>query len=117
MKKITILIGIISVVAFTHASMAQDAEAGKKLYVDNCQICHGKEGEGDKGKKLAGDAAYWDFSIFKRTVMEGIDDEGKQMKLMPVYGKTGLIEPKGSIPTDTDLQNIQAYLKTFGPPE
>jgi hypothetical protein len=46
--------------------------------------CHGNKGQGAVGKKLAGDAAYWDSDIFKRTVMTGID------------------------------QNIQAYLKAFG---
>lgn len=96
---------------------ASDAAVGKVLYVDNCQRCHGAKGQGGIGKKLAGDAAYWDFAIFKRTVMTGIDDENKQMKTMPVFGKTGLTKPKGKIPDDTDLANIQAYLKTFGPAE
>ena len=30
-------------------------------------------------------------------------------------GKTGFVEPDGVIPTDADLTNIQAYLKTLGP--
>src|SRR5262249_36032863 len=96
---------------------AADAAAGKTLYVDNCQRCHGAKGQGGVGKKLAGDAAYWDFPIFKRTVMTGIDDENKQMKTMPVFGKVGLTKPKGKAPDDTDLENLQAYMKTFGPPE
>ena len=49
--------------------------------------------------------------------MTGIDDEGKKMKTMPVFGKVGLTKPKGAMPTDPDLHNLQAYLKTFGPPE
>jgi len=49
--------------------------------------------------------------------MEGIDDENKRMKIMPAWGKTGFVKPKGKIPTDNDLQDIQAYLKTFGPAE
>jgi mono/diheme cytochrome c family protein len=98
-------------------ALAQDAAAGKILYVDNCQSCHGAHGQGGVGKKLEGDAAYWDFNIFKRTVDEGIDDENKKMKTMPVFGHTGLTKPKGKIPEDSDLRNIQAYLKTFGPAE
>jgi len=100
-----------------HAAMAQDLTAGKTLFTSNCLACHGANGQGGVGKKLAGDAAYWDFDVFKRTVMTGIDDEGKQMKIMPVFGKTGFLNPKGVAPTDADLKNIQAYLKTFGPPE
>jgi mono/diheme cytochrome c family protein len=99
------------------AAWAEDVAAGKTLFVDNCQRCHGAKGQGGIGKKLAGDAAYWDFAIFKRTVVEGLDDENKQMKTMPVFGKVGFTKPKGKIPDDTDLQNLQAYLKTFGPAE
>lgn len=98
-------------------ALAQDAAAGKALYIDNCQRCHGAHGQGGVGKKLAGDAAYWDFSIFKRTVDDGIDDENRKMKTMPVFSKTGFTKAIGKIPEDADLQNLQAYLKTFGPAE
>jgi hypothetical protein len=30
--------------------------------------------------------------------------------------KVGLFNPKGKMPTDADLQDIQAYLQTFVPP-
>lgn len=117
MKLVLISIAAAALMACTQGAMAQDLTAGKKLFTDNCVRCHGAKGQGGIGKKLAGDAAYWDFDIFKRTVMTGIDDEGKKMKIMPVFGKTGFTNPKGVMPTDTDLQNIQAYLKTFGPAE
>ena len=39
------------------------------------------------------------------------------MKVMPVFGKVGLSNPKGHVPSDADLENLQAYLKTFAPPE
>jgi len=97
------------------SALAVDMAAGKTLYVDNCQRCHGDKGQGGVGKKLVGDAAYWDFPIFKRTVIEGIDDENKKMKIMPVFGKVGLFTPHGKVPTDDDLHDIQAYLQTFGP--
>jgi mono/diheme cytochrome c family protein len=102
-----------------HAVLAADgdATAGKKLYVSNCQSCHGNKGQGAIGKRLAGDAAYWDFPIFKRTVIEGIDDENRRLKIMPVFGKVGLSNPKGHVPSDSELANLQAYLKTFAPPE
>ena len=103
--------------ACTQAGMAQDLVAGKKLFTDNCVQCHGANGQGVIGKKLAGDAAYWDFWVFQRTVITGLDDEGKKLKIMPVFETTGFIKPKGVMPTDHDLRNIQAYLKTFGPPD
>ena len=114
------ILGAAAVIAFVltgQVAIAQDLTAGKKLYVDNCLRCHGNAGQGGVGKKLVGDAAYWDFPVFKRTVIDGIDDENKQMKTMPVFGKTGLFEPKGKVPDDTDLHNVQAYIQSFGPPE
>ncbi len=118
MRKLLISTATILLLASAQASVAQDLGAGKQLYGDNCASCHGSEAQGaEVGGKLAGDAAYWDFSIFKRAVMEGIDDEGQQLKIMPVFEKTGFFKPKGQIPTDADLQDIQAYLKTLGPAE
>jgi mono/diheme cytochrome c family protein len=115
MKTFIAALGVLGLLA--GAASAQDATLGKKLYVDNCLRCHGAKGQGGVGKKLVGDAAYWDFDIFKRTVVTGIDDEGKKMKTMPVFGTVGFTKPKGVKPTDPDLMNIQAYLKTFGPAE
>jgi mono/diheme cytochrome c family protein len=117
MKRQSILIAAALLLMYAAPAMAQDLSAGKKLFTDNCVRCHGAKGQGGVGKKLVGDAAYWDFAIFKRTVMTGIDDENKKMKTMPVFGTTGFTNPKGVTPTDTDLQNIQAYTKTFGPAE
>ena len=117
MKAVLTSLAVAALLTCTQAAVAQDVAAGKKLFTDNCAPCHGANGQGGMGKKLAGDAAYWDFPIFQRTVMTGLDDEGKQMQNMPVFGTTGFMDPKGVTPTDTDLKNIQAYLKTFGPPE
>ena len=33
------------------------------------------------------------------------------------WGKAGFDKPKGEIPTDAELHDLQAYLKTFGPAE
>jgi mono/diheme cytochrome c family protein len=104
---------LLAVSGFAHA---EDLDAGKKLYVDNCQRCHGNKGQGGVGLKLAGDAAYWKLDVFNKAVLTGVDDEGKQLKkAMPRFGKVGLTNPKGAIPTDTDLENVLAYLKAFGP--
>ena len=122
MHRLLISVAAISLIGST--AFAEDAGAGKQLYADNCLLCHGDKAQGMElkgqpanGKKLAGDAAYWDFAVFKRTVIDGVDDQGRQMKVMPVFGKTGLIKPKGQMLADSDLENIQAYLKTLGPAE
>src|SRR6266700_3824115 len=80
MKHAFILITAAALLTYTSAAMAQDLAAGKKLFTDNCVRCHGAKGQGGVGKKLVGDAPYWDFAIFKRTVMTGIDDENKKRK-------------------------------------
>jgi mono/diheme cytochrome c family protein len=95
---------------------AQDLAAGKKLYIDNCQRCHSAKGQGGVGVKLTGDAAYWEFDAFKKAVLMGVDDAGKQLKKpMPLFETVGLTVPKGEIPTDAELHDIQAYIVTFGP--
>ena len=106
---------------------AQDVAAGGDLFNDNCAVCHGAKGEGYpkevvpdgavRIKKLAGDSAYWDFAVFKAAVVDGTDDHGKPMQVMPEFGKVGFYTPAGAIPTDDDLKNIQAYMQTLGPKE
>lgn len=113
--------------ALTTPALAQDVQAGGDLFADNCAICHGGKGEGYSKevvpdgavriKKLAGDSAYWDFDVFKKAVVDGMDDHDRPMRMMPVFGKVGLYEPPGQMLTDDDLKNIQAYMQTFGPKE
>ena len=77
----------------TGLARATDVEAGKKLYVDNCQKCHGTKGQGGIGVKLTGDAAYWDAAL----------------------GQDRPPHSKGVMPTGDDLGNIEAFLQTLGP--
>jgi mono/diheme cytochrome c family protein len=115
MKSRAVAASMILVATSLHVR-AEDISAGKKLYVDNCQRCHGAKGQGGVGLKLAGDSAYWEFDNFKNAVLVGIDDEGEHLKKpMPLFGKIGLTSPAGEIPTDAKLQDVLAYLKTFGP--
>ena len=127
MPRLLLSIAAVMMVTLVPSSYAADAAAGKDLYSDNCAICHGNKGEGypksvvPEGavriKKLAGDSAYWDFAVFKKSVMQGLDDHDRAMRMMPAFGKTGLYEPPGQALTDADLENIQAYMQTFGPKE
>ncbi len=127
MYRLLISAAALALMASAQSTFAEDLQAGGDLFNDNCAICHGAKGEGYPAsvvpngavriKKLAGDSAYWDFAVFKKAVMEGKDDHDRPMRVMPVFGKTGLYEPPGQMLTDDDLHNIQAYMQTFGPKE
>lgn len=127
MYKLIISAATLAFLTTAPGAFAADAAAGADLYNDNCAICHGGKGEGYakeivpdgavRIKKLAGDSAYWDFAVFKEAVVDGKDDHGRPMRVMPVFGKVGLYEPPGQMLTDDDLHNIQAYMQTFGPKE
>lgn len=98
------------------ATPAGNAANGKKLYVANCQSCHGVGAAGvtGLGPVLKGEVAGWKFEFFKRAVLSGVDDVGKVLATaMPRFGKVGLTDPKGKIPTETQLRDLQAYLKTL----
>ena len=125
MRRLLLPIMAIALAGSVHSSFAVDLSAGKDLYSDNCAICHGTNGEGYPAsvvpdgavriKKLAGDSAYWDFAIFKKAVLTGKDDHDRPMRVMPVFGKTGLFTPEGQMLTDDDLANVQGYLQTLAP--
>jgi cytochrome c len=125
MSKLLVSAAALAFLASIAPSFAADLQAGADLFNDNCAICHGNKGQGYakeavpdgavRIKKLAGDSAYWDFAVFKKAVVDGKDDHDRPMRVMPVFGKTGLYEPPGQMLTDDDLHNIQEYMQTFGP--
>jgi cytochrome c1 len=127
MKALTLSSALALLILGTAPVLADDMQAAKDLYSDNCAVCHGNKGEGYakevvpdgavRIKKLAGDSAYWDFAVFKQAVLDGKDDHNKPMRVMPVFGKTGLLEPPGAPLSEADLKNIQVYMQSFGPKE
>ena len=106
--------GILVLGFLAGAAHGEDLDAGKTLYVANCQKCHGAKAQGGVGAKLAGDATNWSLDAFKGAVLNGRDDENRKLKKpMPLFGTVGLTVPAGKIPDDADLENIFAYIKTF----
>ena len=90
-----------------------DAKAGKTIYASNCQGCHGNMGQGNVGPALAGEVAGWKYAWFKRAMLQSLDDKGVKLKApMPLWGKRGFGDT-GKPPTDAQMTNLQAYLKTF----
>jgi len=63
------------------------------------------------GPGLKGEVAGWKFSFFKRAVLTAVDDVGKTLsQAMPHWGKQGFA---GKSPTDAQLRDLQAYLKSL----
>ncbi len=90
---------------------AGDAKAGKVIYAANCQGCHGDKGQGGVGAKLAGEVGTWKFDLFKRALLQGKDDKGVALKApMPNFTTVGFA---GKKPTDVQLMNLHAYIKTL----
>lgn len=94
------------------AQAAPSTKLGSDLYAANCAGCHGQKAQGGVGPKLAGDAAGWKYDLFKRAVLRGVDDHGKQLGvMMPRWGQTGFQGHGGKTPTDDEVKSIQLYLK------
>jgi mono/diheme cytochrome c family protein len=48
-----------------------DAAKGEQVFADNCAACHGADGEGGSGPKLAGDQAYTDPAVVVDQIRDG----------------------------------------------
>lgn len=81
----------------------------KALFATNCAGCHGAKAGGGVGPSLK-DSAAWKYDLFKRAVLNGVDDKGKALKpMMPHFAQTGF---GGKKPTDAQLKALQDYIKT-----
>ena len=93
---------LIAAMAFLSVSaQAQDAAAGKTKYA-TCAACHGAQGQGGAGPKLAGQPA---SAIEKKlTTYKNKGQIGAQSQLM--WGIAGGLTP-------ADINNIAAYTATL----
>ena len=77
------------------------AEAGKKLYVNYCQVCHGGDGTGSRGPALA-----------SRTLRHGTEDW--QLFQTIRNGISGTQMPDFDLPSE-EIWQVVTYLKALTP--
>ncbi|WP_293912071.1 cytochrome c [Deinococcus sp.] len=101
-------------VLFLGFASAANVPHGKAIYQTNCAGCHGAKAQGNIGPTLVGEVAGWAPALFQRALLKSLDDKGAMLKApMPQWGKIGFKGDKGKAPTTAELQDLQAYLKTF----
>ena len=118
------VLAIVAVAASAGSAVAQDAEAGAKVFV-KCKACH-QIGEGAKnavGPVLNGvvgrpAGSYPGYSYSEANKTSGItwDEATLEVYLKNPREKvpgTKMIFP--GLPKDEDIDNVIAYLKQFGP--
>jgi cytochrome c oxidase cbb3-type subunit 3 len=81
-----------------------DLTLGKKVFADNCAVCHGPEG---KGNREVGSAnltdKIWLYGPSRETIMEGIQN-----------GRGGVMPAWGGRLNETTIKALTVYVWTFG---
>jgi mono/diheme cytochrome c family protein len=99
---LALLLGVL----FSRVALAQDAAAGKSLFVSKCSICHGPDGKGNtsmgKSLKIA--------DLHSATVQKMSDAEIKDLIL---NGKNKMPAFKGKL-TDAQMDEVLAYIRELG---
>lgn len=98
--KVFTVVGVFTAFSF-FASVSARAQDGKAVYEKNkCSICHGKNGEGKMGPKLA--KTKLDEKALKKVIVDG--KKAKKGASMPSY--------KGKI-KDKELDALVTFIKSF----
>ncbi len=103
MKKMIIAMAAAGLVSFGASAFAGDAEAGKALYnSSSCAGCHGANGEGGVGPKLAGQSA------------DAIKTKLHKYKAGEQVGPmTSMMAPMAAGLSDADIDNLAAFIATL----
>jgi mono/diheme cytochrome c family protein len=115
---IPIILGLILALAAASApaSTAGDAAAGRKIYVDRCERCHGPNGEGN-GPDLAklhpsSSPVNWTRAVVMRQwsdkeIVDIITKGGKAVGSSPV------MPPFGGKLSEAQIEDLLAYVRTL----
>ena len=81
-----------------------DLARGAKIFADNCAVCHGPEGKGNRevGAPNLTDNI-WLYGPDKKTIMEGI-----------INGRGGVMPAWGGKLDDATIKALTVYVHTFG---
>ena len=81
-----------------------DLAGGAKIFADNCAVCHGPEGKGNRelGAPNLTDQI-WLYGSDKKTIMEGL-----------VNGRGGIMPAWGGKLDDATIKALAVYVHTFG---
>lgn len=100
MKKLLLAVTATSLMSFGLAAQAGDVAAGKDLFSSTCVSCHGEQGQGVVGPKLAGQSAS-DLQAKLHAYQNG-----EQMGPM-----TSMMAPMAAGLSEADVQNVTAYIE------
>lgn len=108
-RSLIVCLGVLGLSLLTFGiALAQeggDPERGAALYAENCQVCHGPQGEGRVGAELNDAFASVNVDAFLRqTIAEGLPDT-----FMPAWS-----EANGGPLSDEEIDDIVAYIDTWG---
>jgi mono/diheme cytochrome c family protein len=109
------------VIAIAPASFGADLAAGKKVFMDNCALCHGEKGLGDGPGAANYPVHPRDFTKgeFKYDANKnGKVGEDEDLKLVitngaAAYGGDQLMAPWGAILKPTDIDNVIAVVRSL----
>lgn len=104
-KKRWIVIAAVLLVLVAGNAYAQegggDPERGADLYLENCAMCHGEDGQGRVGAALSMFPGIDPSAAIRQTITEGIDGT-----VMPAWG-----QDNGGPLNDQDILDITAYIQ------
>jgi cytochrome c oxidase cbb3-type subunit 2 len=116
-----LVLALVIAIAPIASLAAGDLAAGKKVFADNCALCHGEKGLGDGPGAANYPVRPRDFTKgeFKYDAnKDGKSGEDADLKLIitngaAAYGGDQLMAPWGAILKPTDIDNVIAVIRSL----